>query len=258
MTDVSAVQPKPPLGVGRLLGDSFSILFSKFVQVIAVAFLPSLIGLLISGALTGFNVVLGLSEPEFNSAGSGIAFVLSMLVDIVVYTLTTALLIQLAYDAKLNRPVQIGRYFGPALAAIVPLAILSIVVGILAGIGIVLLIVPGLWVYAVFSVIAPAIVIERVGFGGLGRSAALTKEYRWPIVGAIILAFICAILINTVALLLVGLVSSFGGIILAAVIFVAFSTIAAGLISILVALIYARLREIKEGVNVDQIAAVFE
>jgi len=59
----------------------------------------------------------------------------------VVYSITTALLVQLAYDAKLSRPVQLGRYFGPALSAVVPLAVLSIVVSILVGIGLVLLVV---------------------------------------------------------------------------------------------------------------------
>ena len=72
----------------------------------------------------------------------------------------TALLVQLAYDAKLGRPIQLGRYVGPAMSAVVPLAILSIVTTILVMLGMMLFIVPGLWVYAVFCVLAPAIVIE--------------------------------------------------------------------------------------------------
>ena len=40
--------------------------------------------------------------------------------------------------------------------------------------------------------------------------------------------------------------------------YAAFTSVGTGLLSILTALIYARLREIKEGVSVDQIAAVFD
>eukprot|EP00903_Cladosiphon_okamuranus_P022917 g21109.t1 len=107
---------------------------------------------------------------------------------------------------------------------------------------------------------APAGVIERAGFGGLGRSKYLTKEYRWPILGALVLAIICATIINIVALFVVGLVASAGsiGMVIGIVLFAAISTVGAGFLSILVALIYARLREIKEGVSVDQIASVFD
>ncbi|MDN3721053.1 hypothetical protein QW131_22225 [Roseibium salinum] len=217
-----------------------------------------MIGYLLSGALIGFDVAIGVEEPQFTSAGSGFAFALSAIVNMVVYSFATALLVQLAYDAKLGRPVQIGRYFAPALSALVPLGILSIVVSIIVGLGFALFIVPGLWLYAVFSVMAPAVVIERVGFGGMGRSATLTKEYRWPIAGALLLGILCVVVINLVAGLLMGVIVAVGGTFLGLIIFAAVSTVGAGFVSIVIALIYARLREIKEGVSVDQIASVFD
>lgn len=259
MTDAPAVGPKPSLGIGSLISESFSILFGKFIQVVAVAFGPALIGLVISGLLIGFGVVAGSAEPNFAGPGTAVAFILTILVQIVVYAVTTALLVQLAYDAKLGRTVQIGKYLGPAFAAVVPIAILSLVSGILFMLGFMLFIVPGLWILAVFSVMAPAVVIEKAGFGGLGRSATLTKEYRWPIVGAFVLIIIISAVINLVAQLVVGLVSSILGIVAIDILLSALlSTVSAGLGSILIALIYARLREIKEGVSVDQIAAVFD
>jgi uncharacterized membrane protein len=260
MTDASLAQPKASLGVGSIIGEAFSILFGNFLKVIIVGFGPTLIGFLISGILTGFGVALGTETQQFTGPGDVVATILSFIVNMVVYSVTTALLVQLAYDAKLSRPVRIGRYVGPALSAMVPLAVVSIVVMILVGIGFALFIVPGLWVYAVFAVIAPVIVIERAGFGGMSRSRALTKEYRWPIVGALILALICAILINVVAMFIVGLIAVTGsiGMLIGVLLFAAISTVGAGFLSIIVALIYARLREIKEGVSVDQIASVFD
>ncbi|WP_422041355.1 hypothetical protein [Roseibium sp.] len=260
MTDTGYSQPMASLGVGSIVGESFSILFGHFIKIIIIGFVPTLIGFLISGALTGFNVALGLEVQEFSGPGSVVASILSLLINMVVYSITTALLVQLAYDAKLSRPIQLGRYIGPAISVIVPLAVITIVVSILVSIGVVLFIVPGLWVYAVFAVIAPVIVIERAGFGAMGRSRFLTKEYRWPIVGALILGIILSVIISFLAVFVVGLIASIGsiGLIIGVVLFAGMSTLGAGYISILIALIYARLREIKEGVNVDQIASVFD
>ena len=129
--------------------------------------------------------------------------------------------------------------------------------------GLVALIVPGLWVYAVFSVMPAAVVIERIGFSGLGRSAALTKEYRWPIIGASLLILIMNAVVGAIAVFKVGLLAGVLGssgvaLVILAVTLATLSGIGYGLSAISVALIYARLREIKEGVSVRDIATVFD
>ena len=124
------------------------------------------------------------------------------------------------------------------------------------------LILPGIWVYGVFAVTVPALVIERVGFGAMRRSAELTKEYRWPVIGTMVVIFIAAMALNLIPTTIVGLLltGSLGTvtIILLTVLTAFLSTFTYGLIGIAVALIYARLREFKEGVGVDNLAAVFE
>jgi hypothetical protein len=258
------VQTGAPLGVGAIVSESFSILMKHFVSVVILAFVPTLVGNLVSGGLIGWGVMLGTQAPQGDSAAQiFIPIMLSVAVQLVVYGLATALLVQLAYDAKLDRPLRMGSYMGPALGSVLPIAILGIVAGILVVLGFVALIIPGLWLYAVFSVMSPAVVIEKVGFGGLGRSAALTKEYRWPILGAIIIIGIINFVIGLIAQWIVGmLVSASGGGIGGVVIFLIFqsliTSISFGLGSITIALIYARLREIKEGTSVRDIAAVFD
>lgn len=248
-----------PLGVGAVVSESFSILFRNIIPVMILAFIPTFFGLVVSGFLNGWGFTLGTDDNivgPFNWA----AFALNMLINMVIYGLTTALLVQLAYDAKLGRPINVGRYFGPGLAAALPIAVLGMVAGILAGLGFMALIVPGLWIYAVFSMIAPVVVIERVGYKGLGRSAGLTKGYRWPIIGTIILIGICTALLSFVATFLVSMLGALagGGIAVSLVITSAISAVGYGLGGISLSLIYARLREIKEGVSVDQIASVFD
>lgn len=263
MTSSPSTAPKTPLGVGSLVSNSFSILFSNIVAVMIVAFIPSFIGLLLSVLMNGASATLGLAVGNPFGTGSGLTVVLGIIVQLAIQGLTIALLVQLAYDAKLGRPVTPGAYISPALKSIVPIVVLSLVIGILAGIGLMLLIIPGLLVYAVYCVTTPAIMIERVGFGGMTRSASLTRDYRWPIVGVLILLGLCTFGLTLVTSFLVtALVPAIGlnvvgfgiGLLLSALM----AGFTYGLSGIGAALIYARLRDIKEGVSVDKLAAVFD
>lgn len=263
MTSSTTNPPGAPLGVGSIIGESFSILFGNFIPVLLLSLGPTLLNIVISGLLNGWNAALGMAEPVTPDSGYFIRAGITTVVQLVLSGVTTALLVQMAYDAKLQRPLKLGQYFGPALSAAVPIAILGIGAGILTVIGFIALIIPGLWIYAVYSMMPAAVVIEKVGFGGLGRSAALTKDYRWPIVGAFILLVIIGAMIGFVAMFLVGLMLSGtgisgGGLVVAVLILALVTTIGAALGSISVALIYARLREIKEGASVRDIASVFD
>jgi len=263
MTSTPVTAPKLPLGVGRIISSSFSILFRNIAAVMIVAFIPSLIGQLISVATAGADVTLGVSAANPFVTGGATTIILGVVLQLAIQGLTIALLVQLAYDAKLGRPITPLAYISPALKAIVPIVVLSLAIGILAGIGFMLLIIPGLYIYAVFSVTTPAIMIERVGFGGMSRSASLTRDYRWPIIGALILLGLCTFGLSLVSgFVVTALVLAIGvnaagiglGLLLSALI----AGLTYGLSGIGAALIYARLRDIKEGISVDDLAAVFD
>ena len=262
MTNTTNPQSDAPLGVGSLIGDSFTILFRHFLTVVLLAVVPTLIGLTVSGMLVGLDTALGFNQPETTDVTAFTPLLISILVQFVVYGLTSGLLVQMAYDAKLERPLQPSRYFDPALRAVFPLSILSVAVALMVALGFAALVVPGLWVYAVFCVMPVAVVIEKAGFGGLGRSASLTKGYRWPICGTLILSGIIVGLFNFAASYLVGvlIVQVSGGVAgpIGVLAYGFLTAVANGLTAILIALIYARLREIKEGVSVSDISAVFD
>jgi hypothetical protein len=257
MTDSTSFQAPQPLGVGAIISESFTILARNIVSVVILALVPTLIGLVISGLLVGWGTALG-TAPADPQNTSIVGTLLSTVIQLALVGVTTGLLVQLAYDAKLAKPVTPMAYISPALAVVVPLTVLSFVAGLAAAIAMLALIVPGLWVYAVFSVMPAAVIIEKVGFGGLGRSVELTREYRWPIVGAVILMGICNFVILLVAGLIIGMLGSTLGVVGALIILGLLTSLTSGLGSILVALIYARLREIKEGTSVRDIAAVFD
>jgi hypothetical protein len=70
-----------------------------------------------------------------------------------------------------------------------------IVVGILAGIGIaigfVLIIIPGLILLTIWSVVGPAVVVDRTGvLGAFGRSRELVRGHGWAVFAVIVFFFI--------------------------------------------------------------------
>lgn len=261
MASIDVMDGDMPLGVGNIVGESFSIFFSKIGKVLMLAFLPTLAGILISGMLIGWEATLGLEDPAFVS-GAGVAgFVLSLIISMGFYGMTIALLVLLAYDAKQGRTRPLGEYFAPALRSSAAIVILAIVTGILATFGFIAFILPGLWIYAVFAVVYPAVAIEGAGFRGMKRSAQLTKGYRWPIVGVIVIIGICTFVLNFAVGFGGGMLFMMLGddmVALMVLVNAAVYAITYGLSGISVALIYARLREIKEGVSVSDLAAVFD
>jgi MFS family permease len=258
------ILPKQPLGVGALLSETFSIFFSNIVKVMILGFIAAALGLIINALFLGFDVAIGIAQPDTTELWILIASqLLSTLVGMAVYGLITAILVMLAYDVKLGRQNSIGSYIGAAVSALVPIVVLSIVVTILTGVGLIGLGIGGLWVFAVFYVVIPICVIEKRSFKSMSRSADLTKEYRWPIVGLTVIMAIVSVVMGVIAVFaVVALAYVFAeGIAAMIVLGLTFATLTGfgyGIPAIAVALTYARLREIKEGVDVDQIAAVFD
>ena len=258
MTDTSQSAPKLPLGVGAIIADTFSIFFRNIIPVFILGFLPALAGIIISVALIGWGATIGTGAVDFSTTLGTVQYLVALFLQLAIYGIAVAMLVQLAYDSKLGRPIKVQSYFAPALRGVVPIVILGIVYYLMIVFASIALVIPGLWVWAVFSVLVPAIVIENAGFRALGRSATLTKEYRWPVLGALLLILVCSFLI--------GLVFGLGGVLLenlvgpmvTGVIFAGLTGLSYGLIGISISLIYARLREIKEGIGVDDLVAVFE
>ncbi len=262
MTDTTFDDTRAPLGVGQIVGDTFSILFRKLPAILILGFIPALIQILIVSLLPGqIGSQLAAGETfEFDGSSFAVAFAVAFLLSLLTSSIVTAMIVQLSYDAKLSRPTRIGQYFASAIRNLPAILALSIVSTVLFGVGWLAFVVPGLWLMSVFSVFVPAIVIEGAGFRALGRSARLTKNYRWPIVGTMVLIFLCLVLVATVVGAAIGFVSGFvfGTTSLLAMVLEAIGNgLTYGIFSIAVALIFARLKEIKEGIGVADLVEVF-
>jgi hypothetical protein len=138
---------------------------------------------------------------------------------------------------------------------------------------IVLLIMPLLLLYLMWFVAMPACVLERLGpIRSLGRSRALTKGNRWKIFSLILATLIPALIVGGVitavmARLGVGVILQIGfffdlnrtlNSVTGQVVSLIWTAIWTAFYAILVAVAYHDLRVAKEGVDTEQIAAVFE
>jgi len=122
--------------------------------------------------------------------------------------------------------------------------------GLLAGLGIAgglfLLIVPGLYLLTVWAVIAPVIVVERRRVtAALGRSRKLVSGSGWPVLGAVMVGFLVAV----VAVL--GLTALATAIVEGEIVDLVFTvlaqTVAAPIAALIASVLYFRLVEIERG-----------
>jgi hypothetical protein len=122
---------------------------------------------------------------------------LAVVVGLVATTLFTGMVVELVAD------VQDGRRdatVGQLLRAVTPVLGQLILVGILAGVGVVvgfiLLIIPGLILITLWSVAAPVVVLERPGaLAALGRSRELVRGNGWQVFGVILVLDILVVIV---------------------------------------------------------------
>ncbi len=125
------------------------------------------------------------------AASPGLAFI-ALIVSLVATTLFTGMVVELVSD------VQDGKRdasAGQLLRAVTPVLGKLILVGIVAGIGIligfILIVIPGLILATLWSVAAPVVVLERpAGLRALGRSRELVRGNGWSVFAVILLLVI--------------------------------------------------------------------
>ena len=157
-----------------------------------------------------------------------------------------------------GRPADIGGSLTAALGLLLPLIGLAILTGIIMMIGFILLIVPGIIFYVIFSVAVPVLVEERPGvIGSMERSVALTRGSRWQVFGVLAI-FVLFYMAVSMVLGVLGGVAGAGSqivqLIVSSVTGVAVSLVLAALLASL----YVELRTVKEGATTESLAAIFE
>ena len=129
---------------------------------------------------------------------------LGSVVELFAAFLLQATLIKAVQDVRDGRAdLSIGGTVSAATPYIWPVAAAAILAGIAITIGLILIIVPGLWLITIWAVIIPVIVIERTGaLASFGRSRQLVRGHGWHVFGTLVLVFVILLVVEFILALI--------------------------------------------------------
>ncbi len=133
-------------------------------------------------------------------AGGTIGILLGSFVSVVAAFLLQATLVKAVQDVRDGRAdLSISETVSEATPYIGTVALASILAGIAITIGLILIIVPGLYLITIWAVIVPVIVIERSGvMACFGRSHDLVRGHGWHVFGTLVIVYIIMLVVNIV------------------------------------------------------------
>jgi hypothetical protein len=152
-----------------------------------------------------------------------------------------------------QRP-SVGECLSRGFERLLPIVGVSIVYGLAVGVGMLLLIVPGVMIACMWYVGVPVTTVEKLGVGAsLTRSGVLTQGHRMSIFAMFLLVLLLGL---AVGMLLVGAFAAMGALV---------STILTGVLSVFIAIYsgtlsavtYHDLRVVKEGATTEDLLEVF-
>jgi hypothetical protein len=246
--------------LGRVISQTSGLIGRNFLPFFLLALLlsglPYLIAMMVQPMLV--------SPDNAVASGLGAAAVILLLTVVPAFVLQGALT-RAAIDDLGGRGVSLPNALQAGIRYILPLLGLAIVVGLGVMVGLILLVVPGIILAICWSVASPSVVVEKAGvFQAMQRSLNLTKGHRWAIFGLLMLYAVFVWVVAIVILLIFqGTVmptpemSANPNIVMTAVLAVvqAFEVMIS---TVGIAAIYFELRRIKEGVDVGELASVFD
>ena len=169
-----------------VLGEAWKLYKAHAAHLLTIAFVIYLVAAIVAGLLALIGYAVGA--------------LLGSIVELVAAFLLQAALVKAVQDVRDGRAdLSIGETVSAATPYIWPVAAASILAGIAITIGLVLVIVPGLYLITIWAVIVPVIIIERTGaLASFGRSHQLVRGHGWHVFGTLVLVFIIMIAVDIV------------------------------------------------------------
>jgi len=176
--------PRPSakqISVGEVISETFSVYRDNLVALL--------------GSALAIFVVIGLISGLLRSGGL-ILILLATIVQFIGYALYTGFVVELVRDVRDGqRDSTVGDLFEAATPFILPLILFGVLYGLGVGIGLFLLVIPGLILITFWSVGAPSIVIEDAGaIEAFGRSWKLVRGNAWTVFGVLLVALIIVLI----------------------------------------------------------------
>jgi hypothetical protein len=132
--------------------------------------------------------------------GSGIGASIGVaLIGFLAQLLSIGAVFRLVLDGYLGREITIGESFSYAASKLLALVWISILYVVLVAFGLVLLVIPGIFLSVAFSVGIPVLMIEgRIGVRALGRSIQLVTGRWWATFGRLFVAWLLIALVSLI------------------------------------------------------------
>jgi hypothetical protein len=196
------VVPLRPLGVGEILDGAFRTVRRHPRATLGVAALAAAIQL-----ATSLLVAAGSGRPLFSSVriagglpartGVSAASLLTVPLGAAVGAVVTAMIAVIASDAVLGRPTGVQVAWSRVRPLLWRLLVLGVVTTVGSTLGLVLLVVPGVFLWGVWALAVPAMALERTDVrGALRRSWRLAKPDWWRVWGTRALSVLLGALVS--------------------------------------------------------------
>jgi hypothetical protein len=261
----------PPLGVGEILDAAIKLYTRNAVtmwKIVAVVIIPvSIVNQIVIGSSlpSGAFVSGGTLYTPTGTLGTPAAgVVVELALGVLSVLIVNGSLALCLVDAYVGKPLDWRQSLLAASDRLGSLLWLSILYGVLAGLGFIALILPGIWLMTVWSVAVPALMFEHVGgLKALGRSFELVRGRWWATFAELLVAVIMlGVVLFVVGLIFRGIESGLSigstGLWLA---LNGLSTVVGALIvypfiGAVIAVVYVDLRVRKEALDLEQLAGL--
>lgn len=158
-----------PLTLGELLDRVFQLYRAHFILFVGIAALPN-------GVLLAFELATLAEKRNPFSLVWLVAVLVTLLLSFVGGAVAQAATVHAVSQLYLGSRASITGTFLAIRSRVLPLLVAVLVVGIMVGLGMLALLLPGLYLLLRWALVVPSVVIERKSLGGaMGRSAELMK-----------------------------------------------------------------------------------
>ena len=193
-----------PLAVGEMLDAGFRLFGARFGTLIACVLVPVVPLTIVATGLQASVDPNAFDLDSTSQADSGTALagtLVAALIQFAAAALAIAACFKAISAAYLGERAGAAESLRYALGRMLPLCVAYIVVIFLVVVGLIFLIVPGIWLAVKLSMVFPAVVFERRNaFTAVGRSWGLTSGHWWRTFRTLAVVF----LITFVAQLVLG------------------------------------------------------
>jgi uncharacterized membrane protein len=254
------------ISIGRVFSRGFGTIATNPLVTLGVAFafgaVPSV---LLSYGIQNFRAE---SLDLFGGLAALAIAIVSLVISVLLGMITQGALVRATVAHSEGRRASFGESAMAGLVVAVPLFLVGLLSGLGILVGLILLIVPGIMLYIMWSVAAPALVEERLGpVEALGRSRDLTRGARWKIFGLslvlIVIYWLFSALIGVLTVMWYGGMTDFAalasqGLPLAYLLFSAvIQTITSAVWGVIQSSLYVELRDWKDGPATEKLADIF-